>query len=82
MADFGLPETEVTRCEDTFKEQIKRDDEKERDYLTYEELKAGLEHLLGYKFRRDYIFFKLISELENAEPNKIRFSDFLNIYSK
>lgn len=82
MADSGLPEEEIKRCGKSFETQLGKDDERERDYLTYDELKMALEDALGTKFKRDNIFFKLVSELDNAEPNKITFNDFLTIYSK
>lgn len=82
MAYFGLPAEKLKACADAFDEQLKKDDEKERDYLTYEELRAALEKVLGYSFRRDNVFFKLISELDSIEPNKIRFNAFMEIYSK
>ena len=82
MSDFELPEKEIARCDLFFKAQLNRDEEREREYLTYEELKVVLEELLDYKFKRDHIFFKMISELENAEPNKISFNDLLTIYAR
>lgn len=82
MSDYGIPENEVKACIDAFDRQTKKDDEKERNYLTYDELKDALEEVLGSKFKRDNIFFKLVSELENLEPNRVRFLDFLEVYKK
>lgn len=82
MSDYGIPETEVKACIDAFDRQTKKDDEKERNYLTYEEMREALEEVLGSKFKRDNIFFKLVSELENLEPNRVRFLDFLEVYKK
>ncbi len=82
MSDYGIPESEVKACIDAFDRQTKKDDEKERNYLTYDEMREALEEVLGSKFKRDNIFFKLVSELENLEPNRVRFLDFLEVYKK
>lgn len=82
MADQELPQEVIAHCEACFNDQIRRDEERERNYLTYEEFKAALEEALSTKFKYDNVFFKLVSELENPEPNRMTFSDFLTIYSK
>lgn len=56
--------------------------EKERDYLTYEELEKALNALMNHNFKHKNVFFKLVSEIETQEPNKIKFLDLLDIYQK
>jgi Ca2+-binding EF-hand superfamily protein len=82
MSDEGITSDEMNRCNQEFEKLTKRDDEKERNYLTYDELKEVLEIVLGYKFKRDNSFFKMVSELDLLEPNKVYFMDFISIYKK
>lgn len=82
MSDYGIPEHEVKKCIIAFDNQTKKDDDQERNYLSYEELKEALIEVLGVPFKGDSVFFKLVSELENIEPNRIRFMDFLAVFKK
>lgn len=71
MTDHGITKTEMENCVREFERFTKQDDEKERTWLTYEELKVGLENVLERNFSSDRIFFKMVSELHSLEPNKV-----------
>ena len=71
MTDHGITKAEMESCVREFERFTKQDDEKERTWLTYEELKVGLENVLERNFSSDRIFFKMVSELHSLEPNKV-----------
>ena len=71
MTEHGIAKAEMDMCVKEFERLTKQDDEKERNWLTYEELKVGLENVLERNFSSDRIFFKMVSELQSLEPNKV-----------
>lgn len=83
MSYNTLNENLIQNCKEIFDEMLDQADlEKERDYLTYEELEKALALIMNDEFKHKNVFFKLVSEIETQEPNKIKFLDFLDIYQK
>ena len=50
--------------------------------MTYDELEKALNMLEKDCFAHKHVFFKLISDIETAEPNRVEFYEFLEIYRK
>lgn len=83
MGDYGLTQEELEICTVEFNNCLASiDDEKERTWMTYEECKLALMKILEREFIWDYVFYKVLSEIRGAEPNRIRFDDFISLYKK
>ena len=71
MSESDLLKAQREKCVEAFDRQMKKDEERERNYMTYDELREAIEEVLKIKFKRDNIFFKMVSELDNVEPNRV-----------
>ena len=79
----SLRDTDVIRSKQIFDEILDQAEmEKERDYLTYDELERALTECLQKKFRNRNVFYKMISDMNIKEEGKVTFLDFLDIYQK